>query len=207
MQVELTIPPGNFEAYLFDLDGTVADSMPIHYRAWSQAIREAGGDFPEDLFYAMGGITLVRTVEILNEKFGWYMDPAAVVARKESLYYQLLPELQPMASVLLHINAARGSKKFAIVSGSPRESIFKTLTHLGLLDAFPVIVGSEDYKRGKPNPEPFLTAAKLLEVTPAECLVFEDAEAGIEAAEAAGMQWVRVPQPGRMPPAVLTSKP
>ncbi len=86
-----------------------------------------------------------------------------------------------------------GKIPFAIVSGSPRASILKTLTTLGLVHHFPVIVGAEDYTHGKPDPEPFLTAARLLDVPPAQCLVFEDAEAGITAAVAAGMQWVHVP--------------
>ncbi len=113
--------------------------------------------------------------------------------RKESLYLSRLSELKPVASVLHHIHARHGEVSFAIVSGSPRTSIVDTLTRLGLLDLFPVLVGAEDYARGKPDPEPFLTAASRLGVAPADCLVFEDAEAGIASARAAGMQWVRVP--------------
>jgi HAD superfamily hydrolase (TIGR01509 family) len=189
----IPLPPGKFSAYLFDLDGTVADSMPLHYVAWSQAIAEHGGRFPEDLFYAMGGMPLLQVVEELNRRFGFTMNPEEVVARKESLYLAMLDQLQPMASVVAHIERAFGSIPFAIVSGSPRETIFRSLTTLGLLDRFPVIVGSEDYTHGKPNPEPFLMAARMLNVSPSECLVFEDAQLGIDAAEAAGMQWVRVP--------------
>ena len=189
----LTLPPGPFAAYLFDLDGTVADSMPLHYRAWSTAIQEHGGTFPEDLFYAWGGVPLLKVVEMLNEHFGYTMDPKAVVARKESLYLSLLDEVKPVVSVLAVLEAETGRRPFAIVSGSPRDSIEKTLNTLGLRHYFPVLVGAEDYTHGKPDPEPFLTAARLLNVPPAECLVFEDAEAGIAAAKAAGMQWVHVP--------------
>jgi len=121
------------------------------------------------------------------------MNPAAVVARKESLYLSLLDQLQPIVAVVTLIKQAAGKIPFAIVSGSPRASIIKTLTALNLLDYFPVIVGSEDYLHGKPNPEPFLTAARLLSVPPSACLVFEDAQPGIEAAKAAGMQYVLVP--------------
>jgi HAD superfamily hydrolase (TIGR01509 family) len=189
----LTLPPGSFSAYLFDLDGTIADSMPLHYIAWSKAIAEHGGHFPEDLFYAMGGLPLIKVVEELNKKFAYTMNPAAVVARKESLYLSLLDQLQPIVAVVTLIKQAAGKIPFAIVSGSPRASIIKTLTALNLLDYFPVIVGSEDYLHGKPNPEPFLTAARLLSVPPSACLVFEDAQPGIEAAKAAGMQYVLVP--------------
>ena len=189
----LTLPPGHFSAYLFDLDGTIADSMPLHYIAWSKAIAEHGGHFPEDLFYAMGGLPLIKVVEELNRKFACNMDPAAVVARKESLYLSMLDQLQPIPAVVALIRHSAGTVPFAIVSGSPRASILKTLTALNLLRFFPVIVGSEDYTHGKPNPEPFLTAARLLNVPPSACLVFEDAQPGIEAAKAAGMQYVLVP--------------
>lgn len=189
----LALPAGKFAAYLFDLDGTVADSMPLHYRCWSKAVEEQGCRFPEDLFYSLGGVPLHRTVEILNETFGYGMEPAATVQRKEQLYLDLLAEIEPIASVVEHIRRDYGRIPFAIVSGSPRASIFRTLTHLGLLDRFKVIVGAEDYALGKPHPEPFLTAARLLNVPAGECLVFEDADAGIRSAEAAGMQWVRVP--------------
>ncbi len=189
----LTLPPGPFSAYLFDLDGTIADSMPLHYLAWSQAIAEHGGHFPEDLFYSMGGLPLLKVVEKLNKKFGYNMDPAAVVHRKESLFLANSDNLQPVLAVAAIIDQASGKIPFAIVSGSPRATILKTLATLHLLDRFPVIVGSEDYTHGKPHPEPFLTAARLLNVPPAQCLVFEDAQPGIEAAKAAGMQYVLVP--------------
>jgi HAD superfamily hydrolase (TIGR01509 family) len=190
---ELELPAGDFKAYLFDLDGTIADSMPLHYLGWTQAVGEYGGQFPEELFYAWAGIPLPRTVEMLNERFGLNMPVADVVQRKETLYFSRLSDLKPVASVLHHIHSQRGIIPFAIVSGSPRASIVETLSHLDLLELFPVLVGAEDYSRGKPDPEPFLTAAARLGVAPTDCLVFEDAESGIAAAKAAGMQWVKVP--------------
>lgn len=190
---ELVLPPGDFKAYLFDLDGTIADSMPLHYFGWKQAVEEHGGQFPEDLFYAWAGTPLPRTVELLNAQFGLQMPVDEVVRRKESLYLSRLADLQPVASVVHHIHLRHGTIPFAIVSGSPRTSIVETLTRLGLLELFPVLVGAEDYTHGKPDPEPFLTAARVLGVAPADCLVFEDADPGIAAAKAAGMQWVKVP--------------
>jgi beta-phosphoglucomutase-like phosphatase (HAD superfamily) len=175
----LVLPAGDFRACLFDCDGTIADSMPVHYRAWSQALAEHGGALPKDIFYAWAGIPLTTTVEMLNERLGLAMPVEEVVRRKEQLYFELLPEVRPMASVLEHIDYGYGRVAFAVVSGSPHASVLKTLRYLGLEEKFPVIVGQEDYMHGKPDPEPFLRAAELLGLPPAECLVFEDAEAGI----------------------------
>ena len=195
MPKPLAIPDGNFRAYLFDLDGTLADSMPLHLRSWRQAVREAGGEFPDELFWAWGGIPLPRTVEMLNERFGYAMSPAEVVHRKEQLYLTMLDGLKPVASVLAHVVAQHGKLPMAIVSGSPRLTITRTLETLGLSHYFQTLVAAEDYTHGKPAPEPFLVAAQRLGVEPADCLVFEDADAGIQAAEAAGMAWVRVAVP------------
>lgn len=188
----LVLPTGDFRAFLFDLDGTVADSMPLHFRCWTTAVGEQGGTFPEELFYSWGGIPLHKTVEMLNERFGYRLVPEQIVRRKEELYLSMLHELQPMAAVVEHIHAHHGRIPFAIVSGSPRASIVRTLNTLGLLDRFDLLVGAEDYSRGKPDPEPFLNAAAQLGVAPADCLVFEDADAGIASAQAAGMSWVRI---------------
>ena len=189
----LPLPPGNFKAYLFDLDGTLADSMPLHLRSWQQATREAGADFPLDLFWAWGGIPLTRTVEMLNERFGWKLDPAAVVHRKEELYLSMLDEVKSIPAVLAHVEAGWGKLPMAIVSGSPRLTVERTLETLGLTRYFDTVVAMEDYTHGKPAPEPFLIAAERLGVAPADCLVFEDAEAGFAGARAAGMTWVQVP--------------
>ncbi len=189
----LPLPQGPFRAFLFDMDGTVADSMPLHYRTWVQAVEEQGCTFPPDLFLAWGGLTLPRTVEKLNETFGYAMHPADTSRRKEELYLEQMDEMLPVQSVLAHIHEHYGKLPFAIVSGSPRATIEGTLNRLGLLDRFDLIVGAEDYTHGKPDPEPFLVAARGLGVEPRDCLVFEDADAGIASAEAAGMQWVRVP--------------
>ena len=189
----LAIPDRMFGAYLFDLDGTLADSMPLHLRSWQQATREFGGDFPLELFWQWGGIPLTRTVEMLNERFGYGLDPTEVVHRKEQLYLTMLHEVKPIDSVLAHAEAQFGHLPLAIVSGSPRLTIERTLEALGLTRLFETIVGMEDYTHGKPDPEPFLVAAKRLHVAPGDCLVFEDAEAGFQAAQAAGMAFVRVP--------------
>lgn len=200
----LPLPDGNFKAYLFDLDGTIADSMPAHFIAWTDALKAHGGALPENLFYEWAGVPPIGVVKLLNERFGYTMDPEAVVADKEAQYLLGVENIKPIASVLAHITAQYGKIPLAVVSGSPRENIFKTLTALGILDKFQVLVGAEDYTKGKPDPEPFLKAAEQLGIAPKDCLVFEDADAGIAAAKAAGMCWVRVPVilPGAAAPAI-----
>jgi HAD superfamily hydrolase (TIGR01509 family) len=191
----LEIPKGTFRAYLFDCDGTIADSMPLHYRAWKQALSEWNCPFEEELFYAWGGKPPVEIIATLNQMLGLSMLVEQVAERKESLYYALLPELEPVPEVLEHIRAMHGKIPYAVVSGSTRESVTKTLTAVRLLDRFDILVGSEDYARSKPAPDAFLVAAERLRVAPSDCLVFEDTTLGIEAASAAGMASVRVPSP------------
>jgi len=190
----LVLPAGEFSAYLFDLDGTVAERMPAHVVAWKAVVQAHGADFPEADFYGWGGVPPLKVVDLLNEKYGYTLDPVAVMKDKEARFVAGVHDVQPIASVVAHVAAGFGRIPLAIVSGSPRHSVERTLKTLQLTDKFQVLVCAEDYSKGKPDPEPFLLAAKLLNVEPAKCLVFEDADAGIAAAKAAGMQWVRVPQ-------------
>jgi HAD superfamily hydrolase (TIGR01509 family) len=196
----LQLPSGDFRAYLFDCDGTIADSMPLHFIAWDRALREAGcTSFTEDLFYAWGGWPVEAVVnELWRRDNRTLLTPTELDAfahRKEGLYYELFPQLQPVPEVLELILADHGRVPFAVVSGSTRDSVTRTLTALGILDRFDILVCAGDYARGKPDPEPFLTAAQRLHIPPANCLVFEDADAGIRSAQAAGMAWVRIPSP------------
>ncbi|MEO3926421.1 HAD-IA family hydrolase [Micromonosporaceae bacterium B7E4] len=198
----LPLPSGEFRAYLFDCDGTIADSMPLHYVAWQQALAEWKCDFPEDLFYAWGGRTVVDIIATLNERQGLAMPPETVARRREDLYRGLLPRLTAVPEVRQHIDRAHRRLPLAVVSGSTTESVTASLETLGLLQKFDVLVCAEDYTMAKPDPEGFLLAARLLGVPPESCLVFEDTELGIQAATAAGMASVRVPQPWQRQPAV-----
>ncbi|MDG9675778.1 HAD-IA family hydrolase [Micromonospora sp. DH14] len=192
--MSLPLPPGPFAAYLFDCDGTIVDSMPLHYVAWQRALAEWGCEFPEDLFYAWGGRPTADIIVELNEQQGLAMPVAAVVERRESYYQELLPQLAAVPEVLAHIHDAHRRVPFAVVSGSTRASVTASLDALGLLDRFDVLVCADDYTLAKPDPEAFLLAARQLGVPPESCLVFEDTDLGIQAATAAGMASVRVPQ-------------
>jgi HAD superfamily hydrolase (TIGR01509 family) len=193
--MKLPIPAGAFKAYLFDCDGTIVDSMPLHYIAWKTALAEWNCPFPEDLFYAWGGKPVDEIISTLNEMHALQMPVEQVGIRKEGLYFDLLPQLKAIPEVLEHIEAQQGRIPFAVVSGGRRNSVIRSLTTVNLLDRFQTIVGAEDYINSKPAPDCFLLAAEHLAIAPADCLVFEDTALGIQAATAAGMASVRVPSP------------
>lgn len=193
--MKMKLPPGSFNAYLFDCDGTIADSMPLHYIAWKKALSEWQCDFGEELFYAWGGRPTAEIIATLNRMHGLHMPVETVVQRKEGLYYELLPQLKAVPEVVEHIDAQHGRIPFAVVSGSARDSVTASLKALKLLDKFPTLVCAGEYTKSKPDPEAFLLAASKLGVAPKDCLVFEDTDMGIQAATAAGMASVRVPPP------------
>jgi HAD superfamily hydrolase (TIGR01509 family) len=193
--MKLSLPAGTFRAYLFDCDGTIVDSMPLHYIAWKTALAEWSCTFDEGLFYSWGGKPVNEIISTLNAMQGLTMPVAVVGERKEGLYYDMLPQLKAIPEVLEHIEAQHGRIPFAVVSGGHVSSVTRSLTTVNLLDRFETIVGAEDYVNSKPAPDAFLLAAERLGVEPRDCLVFEDTELGIKAATAAGMASVRVPMP------------
>ena len=193
--MKLDIPDRAFGGYIFDCDGTIADNMPLHYRAWSMAMADFGGEYPEELFYAWGGRPTAVIVGLLNEKYGLALDVDETVRRKEKYYLGLIPDVVPVPEVLGIVKSIHGTVPLSVASGGHRELVEATLDVLGIRDLFQSIVCAEDYKRGKPHPEPFLLAAKLMSVPPEDCVVFEDSPIGIEAAKAANMAWVHVPGP------------
>jgi beta-phosphoglucomutase family hydrolase len=193
--MKLKLPAGSFRAYLFDCDGTIVDSMPLHYKAWKKSLAEWNCEFEEALFYSWGGRPVREIVSELNERNGLNMPVDALATRKECLYHEQLAQLKVIPEVLEHIEAQHGRIPFAVVSGSRRTSVVGSLSKLDLLDKFDTLVCAEDYKNGKPAPDAFLLAAARLGVPPEDCLVFEDTALGIQAATAAGMASVLVPPP------------
>ena len=194
--MRLELPAGNFAGYIFDLDGTLVDSMPLHFLAWDEAMRRAGlaQRLDEDLFYSLGGVPTRRVAELLGEHYRLRLDPEKVFHEKEALFMERRAELrviEPVASYARQFLSE--GKPVSIASGGPRDIVRQTLELTGLAPLFPVVVTPEDVQFGKPAPDMFLLAAEKMGVPPSRCLVFEDAEPGIAAARTAGMQWVRVP--------------
>jgi beta-phosphoglucomutase-like phosphatase (HAD superfamily) len=128
--MKLEIPAGAFRAYLFDCDGTIADSMPLHYIAWKKALAEWNCDYDEKLFYSWGGKPVRKIIADLNELHGLRMPVDPLAARKEALYHEQLPQLKAIPPVLEHVLAQHGRIPLAVVSGSRRDSVVGSLTAL-----------------------------------------------------------------------------
>lgn len=193
--MKLEIPAGEFAGYIFDLDGTLVDTMPLHYRAWDAAMRSAGltCTLDEDLFYSLGGVPTRRVAELIADHYRLNVDATAVFHHKEALFGELQADAKLIEPVADFARKVARTHPVAIASGGPREVVTRSLELAGLAPMFKVVVTADDVVNGKPAPDMFLLAANRMGVPPERCLVFEDAEPGMRAADAAGMQWVRVP--------------
>jgi beta-phosphoglucomutase family hydrolase len=196
--MKIQIPEGDFEGYIFDLDGTLVDTMPLHYTAWEAALRKAGlkGSLDENLFYELGGVPSRKVAALLGKHHGLSLDPDAVYRDKEEVFKGSLQKLAVIAPVVEFARRVSKSRPVAIASGGTRDVVESTLAKTGLAPLFKVVVTADDVEHGKPAPDMFLLAARRMGVTPSKCLVFEDGKPGVKAAEAAGMKWVFVPSRG-----------
>jgi HAD superfamily hydrolase (TIGR01509 family) len=190
-----TPPEKRYTGYIFDCDGTLADSMPLHYRAWADTVEKYGGQMPEDLFYALGGWPSNKMIEFLNDRFGTSLDPETVALEKEHLYVERIDTIQPIREVADFAREVAAFAEVSVASGGILPVVTRTLETIGFKGFFPVIVTSEQVKRGKPFPDMFLEAARRMSVQPSDCLVLEDSIAGFEAAKAAGMDYTKVGRP------------
>ncbi len=175
------------KALIFDLDGTLADSMPVHFQAYKNILKEYGIRFTPELFGTLAGIPAVETIEKLNEIFGTRMDPQQTGMLKEREYEIIMHKIEPVVPVVDLVKKYHGKLPMAIGTGGYKRLAWKTLKILGLDTFFDILISSEDVTCPKPHPETFLKCAELLGTDPAFCQVFEDGQPGIVAARAAGM--------------------
>ncbi|MDP3643627.1 MAG: HAD-IA family hydrolase [Bacteroidota bacterium] len=193
IKTKLEINP-KAKGLIFDLDGTLANTMPIHYIAWKNAASRYGIDFTTGLFMQLAGIPLYPTVEKLNQIFGKLIDPQEMGDLKEAEFeknMQLTPEIKIVTDL---VRANHGKIPMAVGTGGARRLAVKTLEIIDLEEYIDVLVCSEDVQNYKPHPETFLKCAELMGVNPEDCQVFEDGALGIQAAQFAGMMVVDVTQ-------------
>jgi HAD superfamily hydrolase (TIGR01509 family) len=195
VMLEKYFPGREFKALLFDFDGTVADTMDAHFSSWNKALAVFGLTISRDQHLSWAGRTTRQILKLIGEIHGLEIDPDAFIKNKEVHYFALLDAVVPVTPVVEIIEHFQGKLPMAIVSGSRRKMVEAALNHLALRSYFDVLVCAEDYVQGKPHPEGFLKAAQLLGAAPADCLAFEDAALGIEAARNAGISCLVVEGP------------
>ncbi len=192
----LEIPDYPFQGYIFDCDGTLVDSMPLHYIAWVESLKQhdAPFEFTEEVFYAHAGIKEQDVVKILNAQHGTNIDPVSVDELKMEIFRRRIPEVQPVRPVAEFAKSLAGRFPMAVASGSEEPTVRGCLEATGLIHLFETIITPKLVKHGKPAPDMFLLAAERMGIAPSECLVLEDGNSGLEAAKAAGMQAVFIPR-------------
>ena len=200
MKSRVTLPAKDYKGYIFDLGGTLIDSMPIHYQSWREVLRRnsvAEDIFLEEEFYSFAGMPTKEVVDYMNETYGCGMNAEAVEIMEDEIYKELTEKngLQAVKEVEDFIRSLPKNTPMAIATGCIRAGAKRAIKAAGLDGLIEILVTPEDVKRGKPAPDMFLLAAEKMGVEPAECLVFEDAPFGFEAAKRAGMDYTVVDPP------------
>jgi len=177
---------------IFDCDGTLADTMPLHWKAWQSVTSRHGLHFPEERFYALGGVPSCDILKMLCDEQGRELDHLAIAKEKEDAYLPFLPQVQPVRVVVAVAEANHGRLPMAVASGGVKPIIEEVLRHLKIRHYFDAIVTSEDVKNQKPAPDIFLEAARRMGVAPENCRAYEDTDLGLQAIRAAGMEPIDV---------------
>jgi len=177
---------------IFDIDGTICDTMPIHFIAWQQTAAEYGIAFTPELFVEVTGIPALQTSQYLKARFNVDFDEVAFTRIKEERYEQNMEKAKPIEPVIKIIRENKGKLPMACGTGGSQYLAWKTLEIAGVKDCFEYVVAAEDVIHHKPFPDTFLKAAELIGVQPSDCEVFEDGQLGLQAAASAGMMFVDV---------------
>lgn len=175
------------KALIFDLDGTLVDSMPLHYAVLKDVCAMKGFDFSEEEFYSLAGVPSDRIFEIINERHGTSFDPKADSQLKEATYLKKIDQLKLIEPVFALAKRYHGKLPMSIGTGSPGDHSWEAVKILGLDRYFDILVSKNDVKEGKPHPETFLKCAEAMHMDPKYCQVFEDGDPGLQAAQSAGM--------------------
>lgn len=182
----------DYEGLIFDMDGTLADTMPTHFIAWTRSLEAHGIEFSKERFYALGGVPAMNVISMLAEEQGVRVDAVKLAVEKEALFLELLEEVQPVLPVKAIAEFHREHIPMAVATGSEKWVAEKILRALGIDEWFGAIVGADCIENPKPAPDVYLRAAELIGVDPRRCHAFEDTKLGMEAARRAGMEVVDI---------------
>lgn len=178
----------NIKGLIFDLDGTLIHSMPLHYEAWKDVFSDLDFDFSREMFLSTAGMPTEKIFGMIKSKFNLDFDVEQLSIKKEALYAKKMHNLKVIDEVANLVHRNYGQKAMSVGTGSPRSNAQKSLQTVGLDKYFTILVSKDDVKQHKPHPETFLKCAELMGVEPGNCQVFEDGDLGIEAANACGMK-------------------
>ena len=187
MNTQMFDVPIFIQGLIFDCDGTLVDSMPLHMRAWEHAMTKAAAVWDYDFFYSKKGMEEMEIVDLYNQQFGAALDSIATVRMKHEYFHAHASEFKPIQSVVDIVWRYKDRLPMAVASGSTRENVHLELDAIGIKHLFRAILTADDGIKPKPSPDIFLEAAYRLNVDPRLCQVFEDGDLGLEAARKVGM--------------------
>ncbi len=174
-------------ALIFDLDGTLSNSLPVHMATWNKVGEVYGFKFDPQIMVEMTGRATIEFAHRIVEQYNLSVDPEEIVKLKQQSFRDSAQLLEPVREIISVVKKYYGRLPMAVGTGASRKSTEVQLNELGIAKYFNVIVTANDVTRHKPNPDTFLKCAELMGVTPEKCQVFEDGDLGIEAAKKAGM--------------------
>lgn len=184
--------PDHIRALIFDCDGTLADTVPIHLEAWKETFEQYGYSYPEKLLLDTMGAPTEDILEQYNRMTGSNIDVSGFTREKEKKTFQKLTHARPIPAVVEIARAYHNVLPMAVASGGKRRNVDLIIKAIGLEGCFNVILTADNGYKPKPEPDIFLQAAGKLGVLPGHCLVLEDGEFGIQAARKAGMRVVDI---------------
>jgi len=179
--------PGHIKGLIFDCDGTLVDSMPVHMMAWEHSVKLQGGVWDFQYFFSKKGMPDKEIIESYNADFGASLDLPRTMHCKDEYFRSRRDQLKPVRPVVEIAHRYKNLLPMAVASGSTKANVDFQLETLGIKNYFNVILTADDGIAPKPSPDIFLKAASRLGIAPGLCQVFEDGELGLEAAHRAGM--------------------
>lgn len=184
------------DCLIFDLDGTIADTMPIHIEAWIEMGNKYGAQLTAEMINTYAGSPTSKVIQILNDEYGWQMEVEEGASLKSELFSTKLDKIDrifPLEPIWEIAERYKGIKPLCIGTGSGRANAHKTIRLMGADGFFDYVVTATDVQNHKPHPETFMLSAQKFNVAPERCLVFEDGQLGIVAAIDGGMNALLYP--------------